>query len=131
MVYKKENGFTVIELMVVMTIILLLASVAVKINKKAIIKAKESVLKENLFQMRQAIEQYYADKGHYPDSLETLVDDGYLREIPKDPFTRSSDTWEVEYENPEDVGEDYEPGIIDVKSGYSGKALDGTNYDEW
>ncbi len=129
--YKKENGFTVIELMVVMTIILLLASVAVKINKKAIIKAKESVLKENLFQMRQAIEQYYADKGHYPDSLETLVDDGYLREIPKDPFTKSSDTWEVEYENPEDVGEDYEPGIIDVKSGYSGKALDGTNYDEW
>ncbi len=131
MVFRKDKGFTVIELMVVMTIILLLASVAVKINKKAIIKAKESVLKENLFQMRQAIEQYYADKGHYPDSLETLVDDGYLREIPKDPFTKSSDTWEVEYENPEDVGEDYEPGIIDVKSGYSGKALDGTNYDEW
>ncbi len=131
MVFKRKRGFTVIELMVVMTIILLLASVAVKINKKAIIKAKESVLKENLFQMRQAIEQYYADKGHYPDSLETLVDDGYLREIPKDPFTKSSDTWQVEYENPEDVGEDYEPGIIDVKSGYSGKALDGTNYDEW
>ncbi len=131
MVFKREKGFTVIELMVVMTIILLLASVAVKINKKAIIKAKESVLKENLFQMRQAIEQYYADKGHYPDSLETLVDEGYLREIPEDPFTKSSDTWEVEYENPEDVGEDYEPGIIDVKSGYSGKALDGTNYDEW
>ncbi len=131
MVFRRNKGFTVIELMVVMTIILLLASVAVKINKKAIIKAKEAVLKENLFQMRQAIEQYYADKGHYPDSLETLVDDGYLREIPKDPFTKSSDTWEVEYENPEDVGEDYEPGIIDVKSGYSGKALDGTNYDEW
>lgn len=131
MVFRRKKGFTVIELMVVMTIILLLASVAVKINKKAIIKAKEAVLKENLFQMRQAIEQYYADKGHYPDSLETLVDDGYLREIPKDPFTKSSDTWEVEYENPEDVGEDYEPGIIDVKSGYSGKALDGTNYDEW
>jgi len=127
----RKKGFTVIELMVVMTIILLLASVAVKINKKAIIKAKESVLKENLFQMRQAIEQYYADKGHYPDSLETLVDDGYLREIPKDPFTKSSDTWQVEYENPDDVGEDYEPGIIDVRSGYSGKALDGTNYDEW
>ncbi|BBB31863.1 general secretion pathway protein G [Thermotomaculum hydrothermale] len=131
MEFKGKKGFTVIELMVVMTIILLLASVAVKINKKAIIKAKEAVLKENLFQMRQAIEQYYADKGHYPDSLETLVDDGYMREIPKDPFTKSSDTWQVEYENPEDVGEDYEPGIIDVKSGYSGKALDGTNYDEW
>ncbi len=131
MVFKKEEGFTVIELMVVMTIILLLASVAVKINKRAIIKAKEAVLKENLFQMREAIEQYYADKGHYPDSLETLVDDGYLRKIPKDPFTKSSDTWQVEYENPEDVGEDYEPGIIDVKSGYSGRALDGTNYDEW
>ena len=131
MEFKQKGGFTVIELMVVMTIILLLASVAVKINKKAIIKAKESVLKENLFQMRQAIEQYYADKGHYPDSLETLVDDGYLREIPKDPFTKSSDTWQVEYENPDDVGEDYEPGIIDVKSGYSGKSLDGTNYDEW
>ncbi len=131
MVFNRRKGFTVIELMVVMTIILLLASVAVKLNKKAIIKAKESVLKENLFQMRQAIEQYYADKGHYPDSLETLVDDGYLREIPKDPFTKSSDTWQVEYENPEDVGEDYEPGIIDVKSGYSGVALDGTNYDEW
>ena len=127
----KKRGFTVIELMVVMTIILLLSSVAVKINKRAIIKAKEAVLKENLFQMRDAIEQYYADKGHYPDSLETLVDDGYLRKIPEDPFTKSSDTWQVEYENPEDVGEDYEPGIIDVKSGYSGKALDGTNYDEW
>ncbi len=127
----RKKGFTVIELMVVMTIILLLSSVAVKINKRAIIKAKEAVLKENLFQMRNAIEQYYADKGHYPDSLETLVDDGYLRKIPEDPFTKSSDTWQVEYENPEDVGEDYEPGIIDVKSGYSGKALDGTNYDEW
>ncbi len=129
--FRRKKGFTVIELMVVMTIILLLASVAVKLNKKAIIKAKEAVLKENLFQMREAIEQYYADKGHYPDSLETLVDDGYLREIPKDPFTKSSDTWQVVYENPEDVGEDYEPGIIDVKSGYSGRALDGTNYDEW
>lgn len=127
----RKKGFTVIELMVVMTIILLLSSVAVKINKRAIIKAKEAVLKENLFQMRSAIEQYYADKGHYPDSLETLVDDGYLRKIPEDPFTKSSDTWQVEYENPEDVGEDYEPGVIDVKSGYSGKALDGTNYDEW
>ncbi len=129
--FKRKKGFTVIELMVVMTIILLLASVAVKLNKKAIIKAKEAVLKENLFQMREAIEQYYADKGHYPDSLETLVDEGYLREIPKDPFTKSSDTWQVVYENPEDVGEDYEAGIIDVKSGYSGRALDGTNYDEW
>ena len=128
---SRNKGFTIIELMVVLTIIGILSSVGISLHRKAIIKAKEAVLKENLFQFREALEQYYADKSQYPPDLETLVDDGYMRRIPIDPITRSVDTWEVIYEEPLDDSPDYEVGVYDVRSGSGDQALDGTYYNEW
>lgn len=127
----KQRGFTIIELMVVLTIIGILSSIAVNLHKKSIIKAREAVLKENLFQMREALEQYYADKSRYPSDLETLVEDGYVRKIPVDPFTKTSDSWDVIYEDPVMDDPDYETGVYDVRSGSDQQALDGTYYSEW
>ncbi len=129
--HRTEQGFTIIELMVVLTIIGILSSIAVNLHKKSIIKAREAVLKENLFQMREALEQYYADKSHYPSDLETLVEDGYIRKIPVDPFTKTDDSWEVIYEDPVMDDPDYETGVYDVRSGSDQQALDGTYYSEW
>ncbi len=134
MKYKKiqtNKGFTIIEMMVVLTIIGLLASLGVKLHKRSIIKAKEAVLKENLYQIRDSLEQYYADKSKYPEDLETLVDEGYLRKIPIDPMTKSADTWELIYEEVDNVEDDYEVGVFDVKSGSGKQALDGSYYNEW
>ena len=129
---KADNrGFTVIELMVVLTIIGILSAIGVNYHRKAIIQTKEAVLKEDLFQMRDALEQYYADKSKYPQDLQTLVDEGYMRKIPVDPMTKSADTWELIYEEPQDNDPDYEVGVYDVRSGSGKKALDGTNYNEW
>ncbi|NOZ13384.1 MAG: prepilin-type N-terminal cleavage/methylation domain-containing protein [Acidobacteria bacterium] len=126
-----NSGFTVIELMVVLTIIGILSAIGVNYHRKAIIQTKEAVLKEDLFQMRDAIEQYYADKSKYPQDLQTLVDEGYLRKIPVDPITKSADTWELVYEQPVDNDPDYEVGVDDVRSGSEKRALDGTTYNEW
>ena len=128
---KQHRGFTIIELMVVLTIIGILSSVGVNLHRKSIIKAKEAVLKENLFQFRESLEEYYADKSHYPVDLETLVDEGYMRKIPVDPITQQNDTWEVIYEEPVDDNPDYEVGVYDVRSGSGLQALDGTYYNEW
>ncbi len=129
---KTDNqGFTVIELMVVLTIIGILSAIGVNYHRKAIIQTKEAVLKEDLFQMRDALEQYYADKSRYPQDLQTLVDEGYMRKIPVDPMTKSADTWELIYEEPQDNDPDYEVGVYDVRSGSGKKALDGTSYNEW
>jgi general secretion pathway protein G len=128
---KNKKGFTIIEMMVVLTIIGLLASLGVKLHKRSIIKAKEAVLKENLYQIRDSLEQYYADKSKYPEDLETLVDEGYLRKIPIDPMTKSADTWELIYEEIDNVEDDYEVGVYDVKSGSGKQALDGSYYNEW
>jgi general secretion pathway protein G len=94
-------------------------------------RSREAVLKEDLFRMRDVIQQYYADKTKYPASLQDLVSEGYLREVPKDPFTNSADTWitvpaELDPGNPS-----AEPGIQDVKSGAEGTALDGSRYSDW
>ena len=128
---QKTSGFTVIELMVVLTIIGILSAIGVNLHRKGIIKAKEAVLKEDLFQIRNSLEQYYADKSKYPSDLQTLVDDGYLRKIPIDPMTKSADTWDVIYEEPTDNDPDYEVGVYDVRSGSDKQALDGTFYNEW
>jgi len=128
---RQNRGFSLIELMAVMVIIGLLSSVAISLHKRAIWKAREAVLKENLFQFRESLEEYYADKSHYPVDLETLVDEGYMRKIPVDPITQQNDTWEVIYEEPVDDNPDYEVGVYDVRSGSGLQALDGTYYNEW
>jgi len=128
---KKSKGFTLIELLVVVAIIGILAGVVVGQYRRSIIKAKQAVLKENLFRTRNSINQYFADKGKYPFDLHTLVDDHYLRDVPYDPVAQSSSSWIL---IPSDMGEEdisLEPGIADIKSGAEGYALDGTAFAEW
>ena len=128
---RRGAGFTLIELMVVMSLIVLLASIGLAVYANSVIRAKESVLKEDLFRMRDAIDQYYADKGKYPGSLQDLVSDKYLRAIPADPFTNSADTWREIPSEPDPTNPTAQPGVYDVRSGSDQKALDGTNYADW
>jgi general secretion pathway protein G len=132
---RSRSGFTLIELLVVMAIIGILATVAIPQMKKAPIRAKEAVLAEDLFTFRQCIDQYYADKGHYPASLEVLKQESYIRKIPIDPFTKSADTWVVVMEEPDTATDapttEAAPGIVDVHSGSADIALDGTPYNTW
>jgi len=124
-------GFTLIELLVVMAIIVILAGATLGLYTNSITKASEAALKQDLFLMREALDQYYADKNKYPPTLDTLVDEKYLRSIPDDPFTRSADTWETELSEPEPGNPSAELGIEDVKSGSDKTALDGSLYSEW
>jgi general secretion pathway protein G len=126
-----EGGFTLIELMIVMSLIVILASIGLAIYTNSVTKAKESVLKEDLFRMRDAIDQYYSDKGKYPSSLQDLVSDKYLRSIPVDPFTNSADTWREVPAEPDPTNPAVQPGVYDVRSGSELKGLDGTNYSDW
>lgn len=129
---KRSAGFTLIELLVVVAIIGILATVAVGQYQRAIIKSKEAVLRENLFITRSAINQYFADKGKYPADLQTLVDDHYLRALPIDPITQSSDTWAPEFSDPgDDQNISEEPGVEDLRSGATGLSLDGTPFADW
>ena len=128
---RRLAGFTLIELMVVMSLIVLLASIGLAVYANSVIRAKESVLKEDLFRMRDGIDQYYADKGKYPGSLQDLVSDKYLRAIPADPFTNSADTWREIPSEPDPTNPTAQPGVYDVRSGSDKKALDGTNYADW
>jgi general secretion pathway protein G len=124
MVVKK--GFTLIELMIVLAIVATLLSIAVPRYYSSIDRSKEAVLKENLYQMRDAIGKYHADKGKYPESLTALATDKYLRKLPLDPITDSDSTWIVV--PPEDP---QKGGVFDVRSGAQGKALDGTEFSTW
>ncbi len=126
-----ERGFTLIELLVVLALISLLASMAVVQYRNSIQRAQESVLKTDLFRMRDAIDQYYADKNKYPSSLDELVTAGYLRKIPEDPMTQSADTWQTVPAEPEPGNTSAQPGIYDVKSGAQGQSLDGSTYADW
>ena len=128
---RGSRGFTLIELLVVVAIIGILAAIAVGQYRTSIIKAKEAVLQENLFRMRSAINQYFADKGRYPFDLHALVDDHYLRAMPVDPITGSEDTWITEFAELDDADISTEPGIADVRSGAPGLSLGGTSYSEW
>ena len=128
---KKAGGFTIIELMVVISIILILISIAVPLYNQSILRAKEAVLRQDLFAMRSAIDQYTMDKAKAPQSLDELVQAGYLRDIPKDPFTESRDTWEPVQEDVLLSVDQDEPGISDVKSGATGTGTDGTPYSSW
>lgn len=128
---RKNRGFTLIELMIVMTIIGILASIAAPNYQRSVIKAREAVLMEDLYQMRRAIDAYFADHAKYPESLEALVDAKYLRDIPRDPFTNAEDSWEVTVPTPTVEGEVAEGGVEDVHSGSDLVGLNGTPYREW
>ena len=120
-----------IELMVVMSIIVILSTMALVQYRHSVLLAKESVLKDQLVKMRDSIDQYYADKTRYPSTLDALVSDGYLRSLPKDPFTSSSSTWQAIPAEPDPANPTGEPGVYDVKSGADGSAMDGTRYADW
>lgn len=122
----RAHAFTLIELLVVMAVIALLLTIALPRYMHSTDRAKEAVLKENLVQMRQAIDQYYADRGRYPDRLEDLVEHKYLRRVPQDPITESTVTWLMV--SPREPGTS---GVFDVKSGAPGTGRDGTPYTEW
>jgi len=128
---RRDEGFTLIELMVVMVLIVTLASIGLAVYGNSITRAKEATLKEDLFRMRDAIDQYYADKNKYPASLESLVEDKYMRAVPVDPFTNSAETWQTTMSEPEPGNPSAEPGVYDVKSGSEAIALDGSRYADW
>ena len=127
----KEGGWTLIELMVVIALIMILATMGLVQYRNSITAAKEATLKSQLFIMRDAIDQYYADKGKDPESLQSLVSESYIRALPQDPFTKSGDTWQTIQAEPEPGAPTASPGIFDVKSGFDGTALDGSRYADW
>jgi general secretion pathway protein G len=126
-----EAGFTLIELMVVAAILIALAGVGLVNYRNSKTRASEAVLATDLFNMRDAIDQYYAEKGQYPGALEELVSGGFLRKIPDDPFTMSASTWRTIPSEPDPNNPSAPPGIYNVLSGSDGTALDGTKYAEW
>ena len=128
---RGQSGFTLIELLVVIALISILASMAVVQYKNSIVRTQEATLKTNLFRMRDAIDQYFADKAKYPSALDTLVSEGYMRRIPEDPITKSADTWQTVPAEPDPGNPTSEPGVYDVKSGATGTALDGSSYADW
>lgn len=124
-------GFTMIELMIVMTVITILVSMAVPYYQKTLIRSKESLLKNNLFTMRTVIDEFTIDKGKAPQSLQDLVQEGYLRAVPVDPMTGSDRDWKIVMEDAMTSVNQTEPGIFDVRSGSDKTSLEGTPYAEW
>lgn len=132
---RLQGGFTLLELLVVMTIIGILAAIAVPALRDSPQKAREAALREDLFTLRSVLDQYHGDRGYYPADLQTLVTEGYIRKIPIDPMTKSAETWALAFEEVPSAADASEPaatpGVIDVHSGSPGKALDGTLYKDW
>lgn len=127
----KRRGFTLIELMIVMTIVGILVSIAIPLYQKSILRAKETVLRNNLFTMRTVIDEYTYDKQKAPQSLQDLVTGGYLRQVPVDPITGSNTTWQEVMEDALTAVNQTEPGLFDVRSGSDKTSLEGTPYKEW
>ena len=123
---RRRRGFTLIELLVVMSIIAVLLTIAVPRYFRALERSRETVLRQDLSVMREAIDKHLGDYGQYPDSLMALVERRYIRAVPVDPFTKAADSWQVV------VSEDPDhPGIRDVHSAAEGNASDGSAYKEW
>jgi len=127
----KRRGYTLIELLVVMAIISILVAIAVPIYQKSLVRTKETLLKNNLFTMRTVIDEYTFDKQKAPQTLQDLVEQGYLRAVPLDPITGSDQTWRVVMEDSITSVDQTAPGIFDVHSGSDQKSLEGTPYAEW
>jgi general secretion pathway protein G len=127
---ERAGGFTLIELITVVALVSILAAIALPNYRVAIIQSREAVLKENLYRLRDLIDQYYLDKGQYPSALEALVEEGYLRKLPEDPMTRSAD-WTPVYAEPDPDRPAEPPGVYDVKSSSEQLSLSGTPYSEW
>ena len=129
---RRDRGFTLIELMIVISLILILVSISIPVYNQSILRAKESVLKQDLFQMRSLISQYTLDKQKAPQSLQDLVTAGYFKQLPNDPMTARNDTWTVEEESDTILTVDQQqPGIFDVHSGSTAVGSDGTAYNTW
>jgi len=128
---RRRFGFTLIELMIVMAITAVLMAIAVPIYTRSIQRAKESVLKNNLFSLRTVIDEYTYDKQKAPQTLQDLVSDGYLRQVPMDPITGSNDSWKLIMEDATNTANQSQPGIFDVRSGSDLTSLEGTPYSEW
>ena len=127
----KIRGFTLLELMIVITIIAILGAIAIPMYKSVVLHAKETVLKDNLRELRRVIDQYTADKQKAPLSLQDLVDAGYFRELPGDPITNSNSTWQTASDTSVSSPEQTESGIVDVHSGSSAISSEGSPYNTW
>jgi len=128
---KQDAGFTLIELMIVMAIIGILATLAVPYYAAAVKRAREAVLKEDLQTMRAAIDSYTMDKQKAPQTLDDLIQDGYLRSIPEDPMTHSKDTWVTDTSDSLHSTDQTDPGIDDIHSGATEEGTDGQAYSAW
>ncbi len=128
---RVQRGFTIIELMIVIAIIAILLGVSVPLYKQSITHARESALRQDLYTLRNAIDQYTMDKQKAPQSLEDLVQAGYLKSLPKDPFTNATDTWQPEMEDSLMAIDQTQPGITDVHSGSNATSTEGTAYNTW
>jgi general secretion pathway protein G len=127
---RRQAGFTLIELITVIALVAILAAIALPNYRVAIVQSKEAVLKEDLYRLRDLIDQYYLDKGQYPASLDALVEDGYLRKLPNDPMTQEAD-WTPVFSEPDPDRPAEAPGVYDVKSSSEAPSLAGTPYNEW
>jgi general secretion pathway protein G len=129
---KRNSGFTLLELMIVMTLILILATIAVPSYTMAVKRAKEAVLRDDLYTMRHLIDEYTADKQQPPQALQDLVDAGYMGSgVPVDPMTGSTQTWNVDIEQVPTTPDQTQSGIVDVHSGSNDMSLEGTPYNTW
>ena len=128
---RRRFGYTLVEIIIVLTIISILVSIAVPLYQKALLRTKESVLRNNLFSMRTVIDEYTYDKQKAPQNLDDLVREGYLRQVPEDPITNSNQTWKIIMEDALTSVSQTEPGIYDVRSGSDKTSLEGTPYAEW
>lgn len=128
---SRQRGFTLIELMVVISIIVILMSVAIPRYQASILRARETVLRDDLYTLRSVIDQYTLDKQKAPQSLQDLVDGGYLKQLPKDPFTSSRDSWVPITDDSIQSPDQSQPGIIDVHSGSEQTSSEGTAYSTW